>query len=89
MTATAAFRHKLPLRMRGNQAVYDPILVDDKKVSYAEANMGFTTPFSLTANPVIVIPIGKTKEGLPLGIQVIGRRMHDFDLLSKAGMLRP
>jgi amidase len=89
VTATAAFRHKLPLRMRGNQAVYDPILVDDKKVSYAEANMGFTTPFSLTANPVIVIPIGKTKEGLPLGIQVIGRRMHDFDLLSKAGMLRP
>jgi len=46
--------------------------------------MGYTTPFSVTANPVIVIPIGKTASQLPIGIQVVGRRMHDLDLLKNA-----
>jgi len=44
-------------------------------------------PFSLTGNPVVVIPIGKTREGLPLGIQVVGRRMREKDLLRAAADL--
>jgi len=49
--------------------------------------MGFTTPFSLTGSPVIVIPIGRTAKGLPLGVQVVGRRMHEYDLLKHADMI--
>jgi amidase len=56
------------------------MIVDGKKVSYATSNMGYTTPFSLTSNPVIVIPIGQTKEGLPVGAQIVGKRFHDLDL---------
>lgn len=87
VTATPAFQHKVPLRTLGHQAIYDDILVDHTKVSYSVANMGYTTPFSLTGNPVIVIPIGKTAEGLPMGIQVVGRRMHEYDLLKNAEII--
>ncbi len=80
VTATVAFRHKLPIKMRRQQAIYDEVLIDGKKVSYSEANMGYTTPFSLTGNPVIVIPIGKTEKGLSMGIQVVGRRGRELDL---------
>ena len=87
VTATAAFLHKSPVKTLGHQAIYDDVSVDDTKVSYSVANMGYTTPFSLTANPIIVIPIGKTPKGLPLGIQVVGRRMHEYDLLKHAGII--
>lgn len=87
VTATAAFQHKSSVRMLGNQAIYDDIPVDDGKVSYSVANMGYTTPFSLTGSPVIVVPIGKTAKGLPLGVQVVGRRMREHDLLKHTGMI--
>jgi amidase len=87
VTATAAFQHKSPVRTLGLQAIYDDISVDNARVSYSVANMGYTTPFSLTGNPIIVIPIGRTAKGLPLGIQVAGRRMHEYDLLKYAGLI--
>jgi len=87
VTATAAFKHINPVKILGNQAIYNDIPVDDKKVPYSVANMGFTTPFSLTGSPVIAIPTGKTAKGLPLGVQVVGRRMHEYDLLKHADMI--
>lgn len=87
VTVTPAFKHKLPIKTRGYQSIYDDMLVDGKKVSYATANMGYTTPFSLTSSPVIVIPIGKSKEGLPIGAQIVGRRFHDLDLKKIATIL--
>lgn len=87
VTATPAFQHKRPVRTLGHQAIYDDILVDHTKVSYSVANMGYTTPFSLTGSPVIVIPIGKTAKGLPMGIQVVGKRMREYDLLKNAEIL--
>ena len=38
-------------------------------------------------NPVIVIPIGFTESGLPVGIQVVGRRWSDAKLLIVAKQL--
>ncbi len=87
VTASSAFPHILPKKMRGGQAIYDDMIIDGNKVPYSVANMGYTTPFSLSSSPVIVIPIGKTKEGLPLGIQVIGNRFHDLDLIKIASIL--
>jgi amidase len=81
VTATAAFKHKIPIKIYGKQPIYDEILIDGNKVSYSVANMGYTTPFSLTGSPVIVIPIGKTESGLPLGVQVVGKRTCELDLL--------
>ncbi|MGL5805007.1 MAG: amidase family protein [Xenococcaceae cyanobacterium] len=37
--------------------------------------------FNLTGNPVVVIPIGQSKEGLPIGIQIAGKRWHDLEVL--------
>lgn len=46
-----------------------------------------TYPFSLTGQPAISIPAGWTAEGLPVGIQVIGRRYEDEKVLQVAAAL--
>jgi len=61
-----------------------PIVVDEQQMSYFMASIGFTTVFNLTGNPVVVIPMGKSGEGLPVGMQIVGRRWNDMRLLSIA-----
>ncbi len=41
----------------------------------------FTWPFNLTGNPAATIPCGMTSQGLPVGMQVIGRRYAEGDVL--------
>jgi amidase len=43
--------------------------------------------FNLTGSPVVVIPIGLTKDGLPVGIQIVGKRDRDMELLTIAEKL--
>jgi amidase len=33
----------------------------------------YTLPFSLTGQPCVVVPSGRSGEGLPIGVQVVGR----------------
>jgi aspartyl-tRNA(Asn)/glutamyl-tRNA(Gln) amidotransferase subunit A len=44
----------------------------------------FTYPFNLTGNPAITLPCGWTGEGLPVGLQFVGRRLEDGLLLRAA-----
>ena len=44
----------------------------------------FTVPASLTGVPAISVPVGLSKKGLPLGLQVIGK-MFDEDLVLRVG----
>lgn len=44
----------------------------------------FTFPFNMTGQPAANIPAGFTSAGLPVGLQVVGRRLADFTLLSVA-----
>ena len=37
----------------------------------------FTYPFNLTSNPAASIPCGWTEDGLPIGLQIVGRRFAD------------
>ena len=37
----------------------------------------FTYPFNLTGNPAASIPCGWTADGLPIGLQIVGRRFVD------------
>ena len=40
--------------------------------------------FNLTGHPIVVIPIGETEDGLPIGMQIVGKRWQDMGLLAIA-----
>lgn len=61
-----------------------PIEVDEVKFPYFLACGGYTMPLNFLGSPVVVIPIGKSKEGLPIGIQIVGKRWQDLNLLAIA-----
>jgi aspartyl-tRNA(Asn)/glutamyl-tRNA(Gln) amidotransferase subunit A len=46
-------------------------------ISWAE----FLYPFDLAGNPAAVIPCGFTKAGLPVGLQIVGKRFDDLGVL--------
>ena len=43
----------------------------------------FTAPFNITGQPAITVPFGQTAQGLPLGLQIVGRYGRD-DLVLRA-----
>nr|PNR47186.1 hypothetical protein PHYPA_014306 [Physcomitrium patens] len=63
-----------------------PYLVNGKEVPYWRALTGYVTPFSVTGNPVVTMPLGVI-DGKPLGIQVVGRRQQDEELLKICTLL--
>ncbi len=75
VSPTCAFPH-----MRSGK----PILIDGVKVAYTTAVGAYAAPFNLTGNPVAVVPAGQTMEGLPVGVQLVGRRWDDDALLAAA-----
>lgn len=46
-----------------------------------------TYPFNLTGHPVANVPAGLDAEGLPVGMQVVGRRWQDATVLAAAGAI--
>jgi len=46
--------------------------------------MAFTYPFNLTGQPAASVPCGWTEDGLPVGLQIIGRRFDDVTVLRAA-----
>ncbi len=43
--------------------------------------MPFTYPFNFTGQPAASVPCGFTKDGLPVGLQIVGRRYDDLGVL--------
>ncbi|KAB8333194.1 amidase [Scytonema tolypothrichoides VB-61278] len=72
---TTAFTH----RPKG-----EAVEVDGKKVPYFMASGAYTMLFSLTGHPVVVIPIGQTQDGLTIGMQIVGKRWGEMELLAIA-----
>jgi len=64
-----------------------PFVINGKNVSYtkAMASFNFTTAFS--GHPIVVIPIGKKANGLPVGIQIHSKKWTDKRLLCIAKLL--
>ena len=50
--------------------------------------MRFTNLFNVTGNPTITIPVGFDIDGLPVGLQLVGRKSQDLDLLETAFRLQ-
>jgi aspartyl-tRNA(Asn)/glutamyl-tRNA(Gln) amidotransferase subunit A len=44
----------------------------------------YTYPFNLTGQPAASIPCGFTHDGLPIGLQIVGRRFDDVTVLRAA-----
>jgi len=68
-TACAAFELK-------EGGMLGPEMIDGKPVSPASW-VGFTFPFNFTGQPAASVPCGFTSEGLPVGLQIVGRRLDE------------
>jgi aspartyl-tRNA(Asn)/glutamyl-tRNA(Gln) amidotransferase subunit A len=60
-----------------------PREIDGREVSRL-GWMAFTYPFNLTGQPAASVPAGFTDEGLPIGLQIVGRRHADRTVLAAA-----
>jgi len=61
-----------------------PIPVDEGHVPYRLGGTAYTSPFNLTGNPVVALPLTRSNDGLPIGVQVVGRRWGEMKLLAVA-----
>jgi amidase len=85
---TPAYKHIMPKKRLGYFPVYTAdMVVDGESVDYLTANGAYTTIFNITGNPVVVMPIGYTQAGIPIGVQVVGARWQDARLLTVAEQL--
>jgi aspartyl-tRNA(Asn)/glutamyl-tRNA(Gln) amidotransferase subunit A len=48
---------------------------------FAPASIRYTAPWNLLGLPAVVVPSGFTREGLPVSIQIVGRRFDDATVL--------
>ena len=60
--------------------------VQGRKVEYLKA-MSYSQWFNLLGNPAAVVPVGKSPEGLPIGVQVVGRPWEDEAVLAMAAKI--
>jgi amidase len=61
-----------------------PVEVDGRRVSYSMALGAWASMVSVLGNPAIVLPVARSAEGLPIDIQVVGRRWDDAGVLAVA-----
>jgi amidase len=64
-----------------------PIAIDDDLVPYWTATGTHSMPFNTTGHPAVVLPLTLSRTGLPIGVQVVGRRWGDLELLALARQL--
>ena len=67
--------------------LYGAIEIEGRKVdTVRRAWYPYTHPFNLTGNPAICLPAGLHSDGLPVSIQLVGRRGADAELLRVAAI---
>jgi Asp-tRNA(Asn)/Glu-tRNA(Gln) amidotransferase A subunit family amidase len=58
-------------------------VVEGKTVKYLDA-WSYTEFFNLLGNPGAVVPVGQSREGLPIGVQIVGRPWEEELVLAVA-----
>ena len=59
-----------------------PTIEGHDAVEQAARLTRFTAPFNLTGLPALSVPCGFTKEGLPIGLQIVSRLWGEFKVLN-------
>ena len=69
-----------PMPAHRNDAGGDPHAVID----HGWDMLANTAPFDMTGHPAVSVPCGKTSDGLPIGLMLVGRRFEDTTVLRAA-----
>ncbi len=72
VSADKAFRHQKP-RV--------PLKINGQQVPYVRAFTPYNFATSIPGHPILVIPIGRTRSGLPVGVQLHAQKWNDHRLL--------
>jgi aspartyl-tRNA(Asn)/glutamyl-tRNA(Gln) amidotransferase subunit A len=76
-------RTAIPIEER----LFEPIEIEGQKTdTVRKAWYPYTHPFNLTGHPAITLPCGFHSDGLPMAIQLVGRRGEDARLLRIAAL---
>jgi amidase len=58
-----------------------PIETGEGKVAYSSYLIPYSVVFAATGHPSVTIPVGLNKEGLPIGVQIVGSYYSEPELL--------
>jgi len=70
-----------------DQDLFGRLEVDGRLYDEVRSNwFPWTMPFNLTGHPAITLPCGFGRDGLPIGVQLVGRLRRESDLLAAAAV---
>lgn len=70
-----------------DQDLFEPIEIDGVAVGELRSKLfPYTLPFNITGHPAMTVPCGFGTDGLPIGLQIVGR-LHDEAMLLRVGAL--
>jgi amidase len=64
-----------------------PLLVDGRPHPYFFAGTSYNYLANFTGQPSVVLPCGFSRSGLPIGLQLVGKRWNEAKLLGAAKVL--
>ena len=75
------------LSVKLTELLGQPVIIDNQRTENPRrAWYPYTHPFNLTGHPAIVLPAGLHSDGLPVSLQIVGRRGEDQRLLRIAAL---
>jgi amidase len=67
-----------------DHAIPYPEIVGGRQMETYHQWMGVVLPWSLAGTPVMNLPVGLNADGLPMGMQLIGQRQHEWPVIQMA-----
>jgi amidase len=64
-----------------------PISLDGRERAYIDYAMPFTIIYNACGNPALVVPAGRSAEGLPIGIQIAAAHYAEAELIQFGNMI--
>jgi len=60
------------------------LTIDDRKHYYWQTATAYSYLANFTGQPCVVVPAGLSEEGMPIGVQIVGRRWGEMEILALA-----